>query len=141
MKKYLIYSLMSVVMMTISVGLKSCSKDDDGKGGVGSLYRKWKGSNGGSIEFKKDNTFIIINDAGTKTTYSYNITDTTSPVNYEDFNELQGTLYKMDITPSIGQTNEFYVYHFKETRHNDEQICIVMYGNGVSRGKLGYFQK
>lgn len=138
MKKNIIFSLMLVAMFaTMSVGLSSCSKDDDG-GGKASFTGKWKDGDTKTIEFKKDGSFSYVYPQGT-TAGSYEVIETVEGARTPDgFN---ATLFKLSITPPTSVYNQLWVYHVKKASNTPEQLGIYAYQNNERKASLGGFTK
>ena len=124
--KKLLYSLMMVVVMTtMSIGLSSCSDDDDESKGVDKniLIRKWvDGSD--NIEFKKNGDFIFVY-SGQTFNGTYKITNSAYTDNWQG-EKMTVTWFDLDLVDSSGVLQLLAVYD-----HKEDALLVYLVEDGI----------
>jgi len=122
MKKILLYSLMLVLMATMST---SCSDDKEENDGVDKniLFKKWTDESQ-SIEFKKNGDFTMVYD---KQTFSgvYKIIDSAHTDNWNG-EKMTATWFIIDLTDSSDTMQWLAVYD-----HKEDALLVFLMENGI----------
>jgi len=141
MKRNGVFRMAMLVVTLVMVGFTSCSDDNNGskgKSSESSLYRKWNGSAGAYIEFKKDGTFTIMGNSSVSIdiTGKYVVTRSRNGQYHEDqgyrIYEMEASDVKITVAPSIiSKITELTIYHYPNKPEH-----IVFVANGVALGKF-----